>query len=140
MPRTRSDVNRVDKINEILDAAERQLLAGGYAELSMVATARELNVAQNAVYWYFPTKDHLFVAVLDRLQAKVLARKPPASRGLAEQGRTIVVVEQNVVAALSFSHRCYVLNNGHIVYEGTPAELHGAQDIVQRYLGVGAHV
>jgi len=61
-------------------------------------------------------------------------------RGLAEQGRTIVVVEQNVVAALSFSHRCYVLNNGHIVYEGTPAELHGAQDIVQRYLGVGAQV
>jgi len=61
-------------------------------------------------------------------------------RGLAEQGRTIVVVEQNVVAALSFSHRCYVLNNGHIVYEGTPAELHQAQDVVQRYLGVGAHV
>jgi hypothetical protein len=26
------------------------------------------------------------------------------------------------------------------VYEGTPAELHQAQDVVQRYLGVGAHV
>jgi branched-chain amino acid transport system ATP-binding protein len=61
-------------------------------------------------------------------------------RALAEQGRTIVVVEQNVVAALSFSHRCYILNNGHIVYEGTPAELHQAQDIVQRYLGVGVRV
>ncbi len=61
-------------------------------------------------------------------------------RGLAEQGRTIVVVEQNVVAALSFSHRCYVLNNGHIVYEGTPEALHQAQDVVQRYLGVGVRV
>jgi branched-chain amino acid transport system ATP-binding protein len=59
-------------------------------------------------------------------------------RGLAEQGRTVIIVEQNVVAALSFSHRCYILNNGHIVYEGTPAELHKVQDVVHRYLGVKA--
>ena len=46
------------------------------------------------------------------------------SRELAQQGRTIVVVEQNVVAALSFADRVYVLNNGHVVWTGTPAELH----------------
>src|SRR6204780_619915 len=32
------------------------------------------------------------------------------SRELAQQGRTIVVVEQNVVAALSFADRVYILN------------------------------
>ena len=34
-----------------------------------------------------------------------------------------MVVEQNVVAALSFADRVYILNNGHMVYEGTPDEL-----------------
>ena len=57
-------------------------------------------------------------------------------RALAEQGRTIVIVEQNVVAALALSHRCYILNNGHVVYEGTPAQLHEAQEVVHKYLGV----
>ena len=42
------------------------------------------------------------------------------SRELVQQGRTIVVVEQNVAAALSFADRVYVLNNGHMVWDGTP--------------------
>ncbi len=57
-------------------------------------------------------------------------------RGLAAEGRTIVIVEQNVLAALSLAHRCYILNNGHVVYEGTPAQLHEARDVVHKYLGV----
>ena len=58
------------------------------------------------------------------------------SRELAAQGRTIVVVEQNVVAALSFADRVYILNNGHIVYEGTPDELHANPEIMKSHLGV----
>ena len=57
-------------------------------------------------------------------------------RRLAEEGLTVLTVEQNVAAALSLSHRCYLLNNGHIVYEGTPAALHEDQEAVHRYLGV----
>ncbi|HVJ13041.1 MAG TPA: ABC transporter ATP-binding protein [Burkholderiales bacterium] len=57
-------------------------------------------------------------------------------RELAAQGSTVVIVEQNVAAALSLAHRCYILNNGHVVYEGTPAALHADQDTVHRYLGV----
>jgi branched-chain amino acid transport system ATP-binding protein len=57
-------------------------------------------------------------------------------RKLAEQGLTVLIVEQNVAAALSLAHRCYLLNNGHIVYEGTPAALHEDQEAVHRYLGV----
>jgi branched-chain amino acid transport system ATP-binding protein len=57
-------------------------------------------------------------------------------RRLAAQGQTIVVVEQNVVAALSLAHRAYVINNGHIVYEGTSADLKASPDIMKRYLGV----
>ncbi|MEO8713901.1 MAG: ABC transporter ATP-binding protein [Acetobacteraceae bacterium] len=58
------------------------------------------------------------------------------SRELATQGRTILVVEQNVVAALSFSDRVYVVNNGHVVWQGTPAGLQADPALMKTHLGV----
>jgi branched-chain amino acid transport system ATP-binding protein len=57
-------------------------------------------------------------------------------RRLAEEGRTIVIVEQNVAAALSLAERCYILNNGHLAWEGTPAALKADLDTMHRELGV----
>jgi branched-chain amino acid transport system ATP-binding protein len=59
-------------------------------------------------------------------------------RQLADSGHTIVIVEQNVRAALALSDRSYIINNGHVVYEGTPKDLHENGDIIERYLGVKA--
>ena len=36
MPRTHPELNREEKVGEILEAAERRLLEGGFGELSMV--------------------------------------------------------------------------------------------------------
>jgi branched-chain amino acid transport system ATP-binding protein len=57
-------------------------------------------------------------------------------RQIASEGRTIIIVEQNVHAALGLAHRCYVLNNGHVVYEGTPDALQVDKDLMHRHLGV----
>lgn len=76
MPRIRSELDRDAKVAEIVGAAERRLRDGGYEGLSVAAIARELGLAQNAIYWYFPTKDHLFVAVLERMLGDIGARKP----------------------------------------------------------------
>ncbi len=57
-------------------------------------------------------------------------------RLLADEGRTIIIVEQNVAAALSLAQRCYVLNNGHMVWEGTGAALKADPDIMQTHLGI----
>jgi AcrR family transcriptional regulator len=76
MPRTRSELERDAKVAEIVDAAERRLREGGYEALSVAAIARELGLAQNAIYWYFPSKDHLFVAALEEMLRKIAARKP----------------------------------------------------------------
>lgn len=59
-------------------------------------------------------------------------------RQLADAGQTIVIVEQNVRAALSLADRAYIVNNGHVVYEGTPKDLHENGEIIERYLGVKA--
>jgi branched-chain amino acid transport system ATP-binding protein len=57
-------------------------------------------------------------------------------RGLAAAGQTIVLVEQNVSAALSLADRLYVLNNGHIVDEMTAASARGRPESLHRHLGV----
>jgi len=57
-------------------------------------------------------------------------------RQIASEGRTIIIVEQNVHAALGLAHRCYVLNNGHMVFEGTPDALRRDTDFMHRHLGV----
>jgi len=85
MPPNRPDREREEKIEEILDAAEAQLLAGGYSAMSVAAIARRLRIAANTIYWYFPSKDRLLVAVLDRLMRRVVERKPPHAAGLVRQ-------------------------------------------------------
>jgi branched-chain amino acid transport system ATP-binding protein len=60
------------------------------------------------------------------------------SRSLAAEGRTLLVVEQNVAAVLSFADRVYGLNNGHVVLETTPAELTARPELARDCLGVAS--
>ncbi|MBX3513210.1 MAG: ABC transporter ATP-binding protein [Xanthobacteraceae bacterium] len=57
-------------------------------------------------------------------------------RRLADAGQTIVVVEQNISAALSLSDRVYIVNNGHIVESLTAEAAKSQPDVLHRYLGV----
>jgi AcrR family transcriptional regulator len=85
MPKTRLSQSKDEKSDAILEVAERQLREGGYAALSVAAIARELGVAQNTIYWYFPSKDDLFVAALDEMLGEIHARKPSKKAGKVEQ-------------------------------------------------------
>jgi branched-chain amino acid transport system ATP-binding protein len=57
-------------------------------------------------------------------------------RRLADEGQTIVVVEQNVSAALSLASRVYVLNNGHIIEEMQTQTIRAQPELLHRHLGV----
>ena len=57
-------------------------------------------------------------------------------RALAEAGQTIVVVEQNISAAMSLADRVYIINNGHIVEELTAQAIRDRPEILHRHLGV----
>jgi branched-chain amino acid transport system ATP-binding protein len=57
-------------------------------------------------------------------------------RALAEAGQTIVVVEQNISAALTLADRVYIINNGHIVESHEKQVLQQQPDILHRHLGV----
>jgi AcrR family transcriptional regulator len=85
VPKTRQAISKDEKVDEILAAAEHRLHEGGYEALSVAAIARELGLAQNAIYWYFPSKDHLFVAALQRMLREIAARKPSKEVGEVER-------------------------------------------------------
>jgi branched-chain amino acid transport system ATP-binding protein len=57
-------------------------------------------------------------------------------RTLAEAGQTIVVVEQNISAAMTLADRIYILNNGHMVEELTANAVRGQPEVLHRHLGV----
>ena len=59
-----------------------------------------------------------------------------ACRKLAEDGLTIVLVEQNLAAALAMASRVYIINNGHIAHEGAAQEIKDDPQVLQRYLGI----
>ena len=57
-------------------------------------------------------------------------------RTLAEARQTIVVVEQNISAAMSLADRDYIINNGHVVEAMTARGVHAQPDLLHRHLGV----
>ncbi len=85
MPPTRPQLKRAEKVAQIVNAAEARLTSGGIEALSMVGVARDLGLAQNAVYWYFPSRAELFVAVLRQRLADIAARKPRGSTEIVER-------------------------------------------------------
>jgi branched-chain amino acid transport system ATP-binding protein len=55
---------------------------------------------------------------------------------ISKGGITVLLVEQNARAALTLSHRGYVLENGTIKLSGTGDELLGNEEVRKAYLGV----
>jgi branched-chain amino acid transport system ATP-binding protein len=57
-------------------------------------------------------------------------------RAINARGTAILLVEQNLEVALALARRLYLIDQGRIEYEGTPADLRAQPDLLQRYLGV----
>ena len=56
----------------------------------------------------------------------------------AEQGTTLLVVEQNANIALQIAHYGYVMENGKIVMESPAVDLRENPDVKEFYLGTAA--
>ena len=57
-------------------------------------------------------------------------------RKLAEEGYTIVLVEQNATLALTLAKRAYLLEMGKIALEGDANQLQNNEHVRKAYLGI----
>ena len=102
-----------------LSGGERQMLALGQA---LLCRPRLLLVDELSL-GLAPLIAGNLLGILERLRA--------------ELGLTVLLVEQNVAAALKIADYGYVMEHGRIVYEDTAPRLLGHADIQEFYLGVG---
>jgi branched-chain amino acid transport system ATP-binding protein len=100
-------------------------LSGG--EQQMLAIARALVREPKLILLDEPFEGLAPVIVRDLMRA---------CRKLAEAGQTIVIVEQNLAATLALADRAYIINNGHVVYEGPTSEMAAQPQLLQRHLGL----
>jgi branched-chain amino acid transport system ATP-binding protein len=109
-------------------AERRKQLAGTLSggEQQMVAIGRSLMAKPEFVMLDEPSMGLAPLVVRDILAVVVQ---------LKEAGKTVLLVEQNAKAALAIADRGYVMETGHLVIEGSAAELLDNQDVQRAYLG-----
>lgn len=67
--------DRIATEARFLDAAERLLIAVGYANISTRRLAEEAGANHGLVHYYFGSMEHLFVCVLERFTDRLIARQ-----------------------------------------------------------------
>lgn len=100
-------------------------LSGG--EQRMLEIARTLVMAPKAIMLDEPS-----IGLAPRMVEVVFA----TARRLAEIGKAVLMVEQNVRAALLASDRGYVLELGRVQLEGPAADLIASERVGRLYMGV----
>lgn len=100
-------------------------LSGG--EQQMLTIARALMGSPDLLLLDEPTEGLAPLIVRD-LEAQILRLK--------EAGISILLSEQNIRSALKMITRAYVIDNGHIRFEGTVAELEADEEVKKKYLMV----
>jgi branched-chain amino acid transport system ATP-binding protein len=103
-------------------------LSGG--EQQMLAMARALVNGPKLLILDEPTEG-LAPVIVQEIVAILLEIK--------RQGIPILLVEQNINVCEKLADRHYVLEQGHVVFEGTQAEFSANQSIKDRYLALKTH-
>lgn len=124
----RSELDKIYKLFPVLEERKKQkagTLSGG--EQQMLAMGRALISNPKVLLLDEPSMglSPLFVdKILDTIKI------------LKEEGRTILLVEQNANLALDVADRAYVLETGKIVKEGKASDLKTDPDVKAAYLGI----
>lgn len=110
--------------------AERKRHRGGQlsgGEQQMLAVGRAL-LANPSLLLMDEPSEGLAPVIIDRVR-EILA-------DLRRGGLSIFLVEQNYGLATALADTIYILSNGRVVWQGTPAELENSASVRETYLGV----
>lgn len=125
--RVRDDMERMfDKFPRLRERVQQVAgtLSGG--EQQMLAIARALMSRPKLVMFDEPSLG-LAPNIVEQIFSLI--------KEIRSEGTTVLIVEQNAYAALAMCDRAYLLENGHIVTQGTSAEMRANPEIRRAYLG-----
>ena len=123
----RQDLEKMFALFPVLKQRENQLagtLSGG--EQQMLAIGRALMARPSLIMLDEPSMGLAPLIVKDIFGI---------IRRLGEEGRTVLLVEQNARSALRIADRGYVLETGRIILEGDAEDLLANREIQRAYLG-----
>ena len=100
-------------------------LSGG--QLQMVANARALLGPAKLILMDEPTEG-LAPIVIEQIGQSILEMK--------QTGKTVLLAEQHLQMALNVGDRHYIIDNGHLVFQGTSREIQDNEEIKATYLGI----
>jgi branched-chain amino acid transport system ATP-binding protein len=100
-------------------------LSGG--QLQMVANARALIGPAQLILMDEPTEG-LAPIVIEQIGKSILEMK--------QSGKTVLLAEQHLQMALNVGDRHYIIDNGHLVFQGTSADIRADEEVQATYLGV----
>ena len=103
-------------------------LSGG--ERKMLAMGRVLMLSPSVLVLDEPTANLAPMIATQLLEEYV--------RGFADNGSTVLLVEQRAKSALRISNWTYVLGGGRVVLQGAPEELQENPAFIESFLGGGA--
>jgi branched-chain amino acid transport system ATP-binding protein len=121
------EFRKIYRLFPILEERQRQkagTLSGG--EQQMLAIGRALMAGPRLLLLDEPSMG-LAPIVTQEIFRKLVQ--------LREAGTTILLVEQNALAAFRISDRCYVMETGAITLQGPVGELVKNKDVQRAYLG-----
>jgi branched-chain amino acid transport system ATP-binding protein len=100
-------------------------LSGG--QLQMVANARALLGPARLILMDEPTEG-LAPIVIEQIGQSILEMK--------QTGKTVLLAEQHLQMALAVGDRHYIIDNGHLVFQGTSEDIQANEEVKATYLGV----
>ena len=75
--------------------------------------------------------------VLAGLNPQEITEVIPVIRQIRDAGVTVLMIEHVMQAVMNLAESVYVLNNGQLIAQGTPAQITGDTRVIEAYLGQG---
>lgn len=121
-----TEIAKLVHMDAMLDMPAASLTVAGRKRLELaraLATSPKLLLLDEVMAGLNPTEIDEIVDVIRRIR---------------DSGVTVLLIEHVMRAVMSLAEHAYVLNQGRVIAEGTPAEIACMPNVVEAYLGHGA--